>query len=77
VIEKHNIQPENIYNFDETGIRVGCISGEEIIILKNSIIIYTVSPENRRLIFIIEIISTAGKTIPPVLIIQAKLHMES
>ena len=77
VIEKHDIQPENIYNFDETGIRVGCVSGEEVIVPKNSTTVYTASPENRRSISIIETISAAGKTIPPVLIIQAKLHMES
>jgi hypothetical protein len=68
---------ENIYNFNETGIRIGYISGEEIIVPKNSTTVYTTSPENRRSISIIETISAAGKTIPPVLIIQAKLHMES
>jgi hypothetical protein len=68
---------ENIYNFDETGIRIEYISGEEVIVPKNSITVYITSPENRRSIFIIEIISAAGKTIPPVLIIQAKLHIES
>ena len=77
VIEKHDIQPENIYNFDETGIRMGCISGEEVIVPRSSTAVYTASPENRRSISIIEIISAAGKTIPPVLIIQAKLYMEA
>jgi hypothetical protein len=77
VIEEHDIQAENIYNFDETGIRVGCISGEKIIVPRNTTAVYTASPENRRSISIIEIISAAGKTIPPVLIIQGKLHIES
>ena len=56
---------------------MGCISGEEVIVPRSSTIIYTASPENRRSISIIEIISAVGKTIPPVLIIQAKLHMEA
>jgi hypothetical protein len=31
-IQEHNIMPKDIYNFDETGVRVGCPPGEEIIV---------------------------------------------
>jgi hypothetical protein len=29
-LEKYKIVPKDIYNFDETGFRVGCPKGEEI-----------------------------------------------
>jgi hypothetical protein len=56
---------------------VGYPSGEEVVVPSSIITVYTASPENRRSISIIETISAVGKTIPPVLIIQGKLHMES
>ena len=56
---------------------MGYISGKEVIVSIQSTIVYTASPEDRRSISIIEIISAVGRVIPPVLIIQAKLHMES
>jgi hypothetical protein len=31
-IEEHDIQAKDIYNFDETGIRVGCVSGEKVVV---------------------------------------------
>jgi hypothetical protein len=31
-ITEHEIQPENIYNFDETGFRVGMAPGEDVIV---------------------------------------------
>ena len=29
---QHDIQPQNIYNFDETGFRVGVAPGEEVVV---------------------------------------------
>jgi hypothetical protein len=29
---QHDIQPQNIYNFDETGFRIGVAPGEEVIV---------------------------------------------
>jgi hypothetical protein len=31
-LEKYNIKPKNLYNFDETGFRVGCPRGVEVIV---------------------------------------------
>jgi hypothetical protein len=30
ILRKHNIQPKDIWNFDETGFRIGCPKGEQI-----------------------------------------------
>jgi hypothetical protein len=51
---------------------VGCVSGERVIVS-----IYIGSSKDRGSISIIETISAVDTVIPPVLIIQAKLHMES
>jgi hypothetical protein len=59
------------------GVCHRCISGEEVIVPRNSTAVYTASPENRKSISIIKTISAAGATIPSVLILLAKLHMES
>jgi transposase-like protein len=35
VLEKHDIQPKDIWNFDETGFRIGCPKGQEIYVPHN------------------------------------------
>ena len=68
-IKMHDIQPENLWNFDEIDIRVGCSTKEEVVVLVDILEVYTKSPEDRKSITVIEIISVAGNVIPPVLII--------
>jgi hypothetical protein len=33
VLKKHDIQSKDIWNFDETGFRIGCPKGQEIYVL--------------------------------------------
>ena len=62
---------------DETGFQVGIPGGEEVIVPITAFELYTLSPENKTLITIIEAVSASGKVTPPVLIIPGKVHMES
>jgi hypothetical protein len=62
---------------DETGFRVGIPSGQKVIVPRNITDLYTMSPENRVSITVIETVSSTGATIAPVLILPGKMHMES
>ena len=63
---------------DESGVRVGCPSGEEVVVPAHIKELYTASPENRKSVTIIEVISADGKRPPPPLIIcPGKRIMES
>ena len=73
----HGIQPDSIWNMDETGFRVGIPGGERVLVPNGVLELYTPSPENRTSITIIETVSASGKVIPPVLILEGKKHMES
>jgi hypothetical protein len=73
----HQIEPQSIWNMDETGFRIGIPGGEEVIVPSGVTELYTASPENRTSITIIEAVSAVGKVTPPVLIIPGKVHMES
>ena len=76
VLER-GINPESIWNMDETGFRVGIPGGERVIVPRAAKVLYTPSPENRISITIIEAVSAAGQTIAPVLVVPGKIHMES
>ena len=74
---QHHINPESIWNMDETGFRIGIPGGERVIIPREAKELYTPSPENRMSITILETVSAVGKVIPPVLVVPAKIHMDS
>jgi hypothetical protein len=95
LLDKYQFQAKDIYNFDETGFRVGCARGTEVLvptevrevcidlisgytILANTLQLYSLSPENRKSITLIESINASGDNLlPPVLIIEGKWHMDS
>ena len=63
---------------DETGARVGCPKGEEVVVPTELKELYTSSPENRLSVTIIEAICADGsKPIPPVIICPCVRIMES
>ena len=47
---------KNVLNIDESGARVGCPTGEQVIVLSDVKELYTSSPENRKSVTIIETI---------------------
>jgi DDE superfamily endonuclease len=71
------IEGKNIWNMDETGFRVGIPGGQQVIVPRHITELYTISPENRVSITVIESVCSIGATIAPVLIIPGKMHMES
>ena len=68
---------KNIHNFDESGIRVGCPRGEEIVVPIDCKEKCTRSPENRQSLSIIESISADGLKPPPAIIVPGKRIMDS
>lgn len=78
VLAKYRIRPRNIHNFDETGFRVGCPRGVEVIVLVEVKELYSLSPEDRKSLTIVEDICAKGTNpVPPVIIVQGKYHMKS
>ena len=68
----------NIYNFDETNARLGCPKGMEVIVPQDVKELYSLSPENRKSVTVIETIGCMNvKKIPPVIIVPGAIHMES
>lgn len=62
---------------DETGFRVGCPRGVEIIVPVEVKEIYSISPEDRKSLTIIEDIAANGRNpVPPFIIVQGKYHMQ-
>ncbi|KAI0993181.1 hypothetical protein K3495_g15002 [Podosphaera aphanis] len=70
------IKPENIWNFDETGFRIGCLNGQLVLIWAEQKAVYLIDPENRDYVTCIEAISASGKTIPPMVILSGALLLE-
>ncbi|KAI0990784.1 hypothetical protein K3495_g17403, partial [Podosphaera aphanis] len=70
------IKPENIWNFDETGFRIGCLNGQLILIWAEQKAVYLIDLENRDYVTCIEAISASGKTILPMVILSGALLLE-
>ena len=58
-----------IFNMDESGIRIGCPTGEIVIVPTEVKELYTGSPENRKSLTIIETICADGSVPPPPVVI--------
>jgi len=77
-LAKFQIKDMNIYNFDEINARLGCPKGMDVIVPEEVKELYSLSPENRKSVAIIETISCINvKKIPPVIIVPGLIHMES
>lgn len=63
-------KPKYILNMDESGVRVGCPNGEEVVVPNEVVDLYTASPENKKSITIFETIYADGykKPIPPLVV---------
>ncbi|RKF75139.1 putative sda1 domain protein, partial [Golovinomyces cichoracearum] len=69
---------KKILNVDECGARVGCPTGETVIVPIEVKELYTASPENRKSVTIIETIRGDGKkTLPPYIIAPGKKIMDN
>jgi hypothetical protein len=70
-IKENGIQPEDIYNFDETGFAMGLILSQKVVTRaeyygRRSIL----QPSNREWVTAIEIICADGYSLPPCIIFK-------
>src|SRR5258708_26836857 len=59
--EYWGIQDEDIYNFDETGFQIGGTSGENVLVPKDTTVVYSADDENKELIPSIETVIYGGR----------------
>jgi hypothetical protein len=74
VCAKEGITPDDIWNMDETGFRIG-VGKDQLIVTKRKRAHYFGIPENRESATAIEAISAGGQYIPAFLILSGQLHM--
>lgn len=68
------VQPEDIWNMDETGFRIG-VGKDQLVITRRTRAQYLGTPENRESATAIEAISAGGSYIPAFLILSGQRHM--
>ena len=69
-LSKYGIQQAKyVCNMDKSGVRIGCPTGEIVVVPTEVKAIYTASPENRKSLTIIKTICTDGSTPPPPVVI--------
>ncbi|KAL8330733.1 hypothetical protein RB593_001619 [Gaeumannomyces tritici] len=67
-VEEYQIKPENSWNSDEIGFRVGVFQGSLVWCYTDIEAWYQSDPDHRNLVTIMETCSAAGATIPPFII---------
>jgi hypothetical protein len=76
ICDQYGIQPRDIYNFDETGFRIGIGKDQWIITRDPDRQAYLGSSTNRELVTVCETISADGDALPPMIILSGILHQE-
>jgi hypothetical protein len=78
VLEKllRNTSPKNIYNFDETGFRIGQQKDEKVITAFPDRSAWAPTEETNEGITAIECIAANGDVIPPYFIVKGEYHLE-
>jgi hypothetical protein len=76
LIHEYDIQPSNLYNFDETGFRIGQGKGEKVITAYPDRASRIGSAFNWESITVIECVAASGVVIPPAVIFAGKAYME-
>ena len=74
VINQFDINEQDIYNFDETGFRIGIGGSQWIITRETSRESYFASQSERELVTAVETIGVRGIVLPPLLILPGKIH---
>ena len=72
IIDEFNIQPQDIYNMDETGFSIGSIKATRVIIDRTQNIRYSAYPGRQEWVSAIECISMDGTALPPLVIFKGK-----
>ena len=74
---QYGIQAKDLWNFDETGFRIGCARNDFVIVTDKIRKVYSKNPDNREYCTSIECINAAGDSIPPLLILQGVTILSS
>ena len=74
--ERYSVQNENIWNFDETGFRIGVGKSQWIVTASRKNRHYLPSDNNRDYVTVIEAINAGGAVIDEILILSGKVHLE-
>ena len=77
VYAEHNIQPADVYNFDETGFHIGIGRDQWIITRDPNRQAYLASSSNPELVSVCETISANGTVLPPIIIVPGAIHQEA
>jgi hypothetical protein len=73
LIETQSIKPEEIFNLDETGFSIGSIKATRVVVInKTQWSQYSAQPGCQEWLSVIECISMAGNTLPPLVIFKGK-----
>ena len=70
VMRENGITDLDVWNMDETGFRIGCGEAQLVVTMDQNKPLRMIDPKNRDYITSVECIGSAGKTIPPMLLIS-------
>ena len=74
--DKKGILDKDVWNFDETGFRIGVGKAQWVIIKDENGRLFMADPDNRESITAVEAIQSGGEDIPPMIILSGKQHLE-
>lgn len=74
VLEDPDIQPENVYNMDETGVMLSKLGSVKVLVGKDDLRDYRGAGVKRTMVTAIECISADGKSLLPLIIWPASTH---
>jgi DDE superfamily endonuclease len=72
--ERYGIQTADIYNYDETGFRVGCGGKQTVVTRFHHQRLFHSDTDDREHITSVETICADGYSLPPFVVLQGKLH---
>ncbi|KAI1005644.1 hypothetical protein K3495_g2574 [Podosphaera aphanis] len=73
---KRKSKKQNIWDFDGTGFRIGCLGSQLLLICAEQKQVYLADPENREYVTCMQSVSADGRTIDPMIIFQAARYLE-
>ena len=76
LIQTHGIPPSDIWNFDETGFRIGVGKDQWVITFEPRRRVYLPTPDNRTSLTVTECVNAAGHAIPLMIIIEGDALLE-
>jgi hypothetical protein len=74
VLEDPDIQPENVYNMDETGVMLSKLGSVKVLVGKDDLRDYRGAGVKRTMVTAMECISADGKSLLPLIIWPASTH---